>query len=33
MEGTVEYVMCAFLAWFAALVIWSMWDFFSGAEL
>jgi hypothetical protein len=33
MEDTVEYVMCVFLAWFAGLVVCSMWDFFSGAEL
>ncbi len=28
-----ELIMCFMLAWFAAAVVWNMWDFFSGAEL
>jgi hypothetical protein len=28
-----ELIMGVLLAWFAALVVWNMWEFFSGAEV
>ena len=28
-----DYVMWSFLAWFAIVVVWNMWEFFSGSEV
>ena len=31
-EDTVDYIIWALLVWFSGLVLWNMWEDFSGAE-
>ena len=28
-----DYMIYGLLAWFTTLVVWNMWEFFSGAEV